>query len=346
MSKSTPTARDWRRLFDAAIEFKKLAPWEWMTDEDIFGVENPKTGEIGYCCVMGALGEHLALGVYLGTRGLAGYFFIRENAGKFSNEELMHVQHCLMVSYEDRDYLSLRERELIKKLGYRFRGRRAWPKFQRFDPGFFPWHLNQKADVEFLAVAIEQSLEVCQRIWKEPDLVMSRAPDYYLVRRARKSGNKIVWEDTWAAPEPIEEPEPELDEKHRMRLNQIKQQNREHFGFIEYDYFYAPMPVQENPSVRPYYPVVHMFVDNDSGLIVSSQIEKSRPEHADIANIFLDWLEEEERLPQVLLVQKSSLYEVLEPIARPLGIQLILTQYLSMMLEARNHMFEYWRKNF
>ncbi|MDV7396592.1 hypothetical protein RZS08_34670, partial [Arthrospira platensis SPKY1] len=59
----------WENLFQAAIDFRDLAPWEWMYDADIFGVEDPETGEIGWCSVMGAAGEVFSLTVYPGEEG-------------------------------------------------------------------------------------------------------------------------------------------------------------------------------------------------------------------------------------------------------------------------------------
>ncbi len=62
-----------KRLYAAAESFRKLAPWEWMDDDRIFGVKNPETGVIDYCGVLGALGEVFALVVYEGPEGLHGY---------------------------------------------------------------------------------------------------------------------------------------------------------------------------------------------------------------------------------------------------------------------------------
>ena len=32
-----PSLHEWKALYEAAIEFKELAPWDWMHDTDIFG---------------------------------------------------------------------------------------------------------------------------------------------------------------------------------------------------------------------------------------------------------------------------------------------------------------------
>ncbi len=49
---AVPLSADWQALYKAALEFKEIAPWDWMSDSDIFGVKSPYDGEIGYCCVL------------------------------------------------------------------------------------------------------------------------------------------------------------------------------------------------------------------------------------------------------------------------------------------------------
>lgn len=48
-----PSLEQWHALYAAAIDLQKLAPWQWMNGDDLFAVENPTTGEVGYANVMG-----------------------------------------------------------------------------------------------------------------------------------------------------------------------------------------------------------------------------------------------------------------------------------------------------
>jgi hypothetical protein len=55
------------------MAIKTLAPWEWMSEDMVFGVQSPETDQLGFVSVMGMLGEHFSTAVYLGPEGLYGF---------------------------------------------------------------------------------------------------------------------------------------------------------------------------------------------------------------------------------------------------------------------------------
>jgi hypothetical protein len=65
-----PTHAQSQALYAVTDRVKAAAPREWMTEGDVFGVQDPDTGELGFVSVMGMLGEHYAVSVYLGTRAV------------------------------------------------------------------------------------------------------------------------------------------------------------------------------------------------------------------------------------------------------------------------------------
>lgn len=137
-----PSREEILALYDAARRFRAAEPWQVMSDADVFGVRDPGTGTIGYCCVMGQLGEYHAMHVYLGGRGIASYHAIRDASGDWADEPcpLNHFlvglsQISLAVEFRDAAEVPREEKARIKAMGLAFRGRHAWPVFERNDPG-------------------------------------------------------------------------------------------------------------------------------------------------------------------------------------------------------------------
>jgi len=205
MNGKSPTLQEWKDLYDAAIEFQRNECWNWMWDSELFGVQNPETGEIGYCCIMGRLGEHFALAVYDGTEGLDGYLKIQK--GEISSEtEAFHIQKCLMASFEDRKFLQDQDLQVIKSLSLKFRGRNAWPFFRSHLPGYHPWILTG-AEAKFLTVAIHQAIHVALRLKNNPEMLIPPADNLCFVRVPHKKEESLMWRDDWLEPEPLEIPE-------------------------------------------------------------------------------------------------------------------------------------------
>ncbi len=339
MCEKEPSIQEWEALYDAAEQFKKEECWDHMSDDDIFGVKDLETGEIGYCCIMGAGGEHFALAVYRGSKGLDGLLKLRYGEVDPNNTDVLHMNDCLMASFEDRKYLDERDRKIIKKLGRKFRGRNAWPLFRDYKPGYHPWFMNSK-DVRSLTTALWQSIEVCKKVEEDPELLYLEEGYSFLVRVPHKEGDEFVWKDEWIEPEHCAfDVKPADVLIHKERLETI---NKEHRGTWEIGVFRSPEGVQEN-SERPYYPKLIMYVEQDSGMILSFFTCDPEDYHEDMVDHFISVLEQSGVLPQNIIATDEEALNLMYPITKEMGIMLFKSDHLEVADEAKNHMFNFYK---
>ncbi|MGH7773280.1 MAG: DUF7309 domain-containing protein [Candidatus Binatia bacterium] len=171
----------WKNLYHSALRFRENECWDWMEDTDIFGVQNPESGEIGYCCVLGKLREVFGLVVYLGTQGLEGYRKIQSGEVDPGDIESLFLQNCLRVFFEDRDQLAKPDLDVIRKLRLRLRRGNAWPHFRSLRSGYFPWYLTE-GEASYLKLALQQATVVAPHVAEESDFLTAPRENHYLVR--------------------------------------------------------------------------------------------------------------------------------------------------------------------
>ncbi|MEJ2209183.1 MAG: hypothetical protein P8129_09125 [Anaerolineae bacterium] len=328
-----PSRQEWRRLYEAATAFKEAAPWEWMFEDDVFGVQNPETGQIGYGSIMGNAGEHLALALYLGSEGLAGFWQMHQ-ADPDTNAFLLLEIPELQASFEDRSELTSQDRRVIKDLGLKFRGRQAWPQFRSYVPGRMPWYLTPE-EARFLAVGLEQALVVARRVYDDPDLLepSDDEGDEYLVRVPTEEG----WTDEWLVPEPVEPPA--VPQPGEQRLAQARENLPLVDAALEVDLFPAPQYVKEDDDPRPLLVYSFLMVDGSSGMILGTDVLLARPDYptmwAEAQAGLLALLERLGGIPEVVAVRDQRLADVLAPVVAGLGARLILSDWLPALDEAR-----------
>jgi len=133
----------WNQLYEAASEFARLKPWDPFDGSMLFGVWDTASKRMGYACVLGDLGEVLALCVYRGAEGFDFHRRTQNNEFQRKPDEAVGLQNCLMVEFADREELEKPDREVIRKLSLSFRGPKVWPRFRSYLPGHLPWYLTQ-----------------------------------------------------------------------------------------------------------------------------------------------------------------------------------------------------------
>jgi hypothetical protein len=334
-----PSSEEWKALYAAAVAFRDAAPWQWMEDSDQFAVQDPESGQIGYCCVMGNLGEHFALAAYRGSEGLEGLWRMRM-AGPAELRDaalILSWQDCLMASFEDRSHLHRRDLEQIKALGLKFRGRNAWPLFQSYRPGYEPWFLTAP-EARFLTVCLQQALEVAERFRQNPRLLPQPSPHgKNLVRVPEKRGDEWVWKDTLQRPAPARRPEaaaPPLDEERLRRLRELPASS----GVLEIDFFHTDISVKGEADERPYFPHLVLAADAATGVILGMQLAPPGQALAALVEQLLQSLERMKMRPTRIEVQRDEAVAVLKPVAQRLRVHLAHTRRLPAIDAARREL--------
>ena len=340
MKKKPPSLQDWSDLYKAAIEFKTLECWIWMWSANMFGVQNPVTDEIGYCHVLGYLGDAFGLVVYQGTEGLEGFSKLQSVETPPDSVETLSYMTTLMASFTDRRAVKKPDLQIIKKLGLKFRGRNEWPLFRNYRPGYYPWYLT-KEEAQYLTLALQQTIDVALRVQEDPDLTTPPNVDLYFVRVPRKKGQSLKWRDEWLKPTPLEPSEVVVEPVDEIRLKKIRKRASRREGIWEIDYFYSSAGIREKGE-RPYFPYLFLWVHSPSTLILTTHLvtpPKPMAEYmAEFSEKFVKLLEDLQYLPKEVRVQNEDLFKVVEPITSQLGIKLRLAHKLPALAATRARM--------
>ena len=346
MNQELPSIEEWEKLYEIASRYKELSPWDLMWDSDVFGVQNPESGEIGYCCVLGRAGMEYGFLVYLGIEGLKAY--LKTQSMKFHPDDMdsldsLHIQKCLNLSFEDRNHLTKKDIKLIKTIGLKFKGSRSYPFFRSFEPGYFPWYLTRE-EVKYLTIALQQTIGVCNRFKENPQMMKPPSPNKYFVRTVKKEGDSLIWNDEWIEPSikgTVEIVDSHIDKEY---IEEIKKKVSMHSQTWESDVFYSPFQIAEK-NKRPYFPYMFLWVDNESGFILNHYIvEPTKQYSSEFIKQFLNLIQDIKIMPERILVRKPDIFVLLQPFASAFGIKLEITKELEMVKEARLHMTEFFKK--
>jgi hypothetical protein len=328
----------WRNLYDAAKKFSNIACWEWMSDVDVFGVQNPESSEIGYGCVLGQLGEVFGLVVYLGSEGLEQHRKIQTGKMHAGSPDFAYSQNCLTLWFGERSDLDKTDLAVVKKLNLKFRGAISWPQFRSLRPGYLPWYLTE-SEAKFLTVSLEQAREVALRLEAEPNWLTAPRKHHYRVQVPVKTAVGWKWESQWLKPAPIEKVKARSYSLDEVRLQRIKRKSQQYPGIWEIDACYAPTPVDGDD--RPFFPYSLLCVDHDSGFIFGTAMAEPSTWQTQFPSEFLDCMENHKLLPRSLWLRKEELRALFAPLAVRLGIQVQAEKKLPNADRAKRAMLKF-----
>ena len=330
---SEASSEQWLALHEAFREYCQAAPWRWFDDTDLVTVEHPSLDNKGYCVVMGSGGMEYGLAVYRGDEGLAGYLALMSGAVEAGTLESMDATNALSAMLADREEVPKADRDIIRSLGLRYRGRGRWPLFQSFTPGYLPWSVEAN-EVEFLTVALRSMTEAALLVESgELNLDSEGGSDLFLTLSFDGSQWRNHWETLLFPVPPLAPDFPDTE-----RLRQLAESTPRTGSVWELSIFYLHAPVREERSGRPHFPVFAMFVHTDSEFVLNEQFMGPGPSDTDRQELLVKLLEALPGLPAEIVVSAPRMAQLVASVTAPLGIELSVGE-TPVLWNARDELF-------
>lgn len=337
------------QLYQLAFAFRKTKLWKSLYESELFAVALP-TGEVGYCSIMGFGGEHLALALYIGNKGLDSFRLLQE-AGvaemhPLKAYEAMLRQDCLQCSFESKDTLSPQELSAVRAYASRhrisIRGANAFPQFMRFRPATHPWPISEQGDIRLLCAALQAVLEVSERVKGGDKLRLGfrEGPAYdRSVPLLTRAGEGFVW-DLHPLPtkQPIQYSEPNLkDELLSARLRKARKRS----GAWVCDVVLVPQPVMEDEASVPIFPYTLLAAVCETGMALPTEIVTNFEGGTEALLRALGNRMLEHGVPKEIRMVNARTYALLKNFAAALKIELVLQPENDLLDEMEMDFFEY-----
>jgi hypothetical protein len=252
-------------------------------------------------------------------------------SGERSAEEAAFGQDALVLSFVDREEVTSSERARLRRLGLRCQRAGAWPQLAGNASHRLPGE-PRLVDVERMALALEELLEVARRGRETEELLRADPGQRRLVRLSRDADGEFAWRDdrrrpSKAAPEPV----PEFDRVRAQRLRQVFPRGA---LVLECDLFPVAAPIAD-PGRAACIPAAPLVVDAGSSLIVHAGLTEPAGRYAWPQQHLMVCFERLGTRPARVSLQRDRPLRAIEPSLRACEVEYEFLDSLPELESAR-----------
>ena len=343
------------KMYESAFRYKRTKLWKNMQDTEVFAVRF-SDGEIGYCCVMGLLGEHIALAVYVGDEGFQSFreMAFREELDFSDDDEFSPSvfdanwafrQVCLQCSFENREELDEWDAENVRKYAkahkIQLRGAHSFPNFSKYMRYRVPCGIGEPEDERRICEALDAASALAELLEtrRKSDIglypidedtetlpLLVPGKDGYTV-----SSTKVPepWEEEWREP-------PETDAESVAELRKLRKK-----GVYACEVLRLPGLLEEQgeSDEAPYFPALLLCVETKSGYIVSMNPAadyETRPES--LRDAFIQALIQSKMCPRAIKARNEEVRVLLSDLCVKTGILLSVDENLPALDDAKEEL--------
>ncbi len=318
-------------IYSFAKELHRLAPWEWMFEDDIFGVRIPGTDRVYFISIIGANGELSAVVAYRGSRALGQFWELHNDYQYLRPETILTIPH-IMLSFHDRNFLSPEQLRQIKSTGLTFRESGAWPVLEETIPGYIP-AVPVDSALPDAAVILEQTLDVVKRTSEEKYLLHpeDRDDEVYLIRETNTKSSGLFWQDRYRTIN-IKPFRFEVTCRENILVSLSVLPARP--IILQLDLVLLTAPVKEEGS-KGYFPFILLAANKKTGIIESMEMLTPHPDldtmYESVPQKVIDMLLSLKYNPLRIEIRSDLLESLLRTILKKAGFKMVRVKELQII---------------
>lgn len=337
------------QLYSLVKKLYQANLWEDYWDNDIIGIQLSNRKEPVFISILGKAEQNFGVLIYRDLEELS-YFFEtskRAEIREFSSiMEMLQTQKCISLNFEDRQEIPKEEYEKIKASGITFRGKKAWPVFTDYKPGYYPYTIDEN-DVPFLIAVFEKLVETANDFRKSLQLYEKEQAIYKILMRTYKKDG-LYEDDFYRVPEAILEGllADEIDhipiKLTEFEMKRAKTQKMKN-TIWELDIDFIGVPVVSADGGRPIFPCLLIVADTKDGEIICSEFIKLGDVEK-IQRIVIQLILAQNGRPPKVVIDSDRQFKIaayLENMLTALDIELVPIQKLPLLSVAKEDMLEY-----
>ena len=321
----------WLRLYELADRLDRLAPWEWMSAADCFGLAVPGMDEPCFAVFGGRPGEFRHVRFLMGWKAFYDFMTRVADASKQTPTWLLEIP-MIELLFIGKDMLFDHETAFLAKLGRAPEDGCGTPVFRTITPGYHPW-LPSAAERAFLEAALYQAFGMAMRVESDGMLLKSRMPREVLLREQDARGE---WRDTWSPVKEIADVEVEV----RLGVQALQALAGKPLApmSVQVDLVFSPLTIGVEGK-RPRTAYILLLVDAVSGMIIAEELFQATKGIAQM------WSEIPERLlevftrlggfPEAIEISSDRMANLLRPLGEMIPFKMVRRERLSLLEKAR-----------
>lgn len=328
------TLKEWRALYDIAIRIKEMKPWEELWDMDLVTILLEGKEEPCICSVMGRGGECYGIGAYIGIESIHN-FFVVANSPDVPSHQLIRYQNNIMCNFGNRDELTNKERNIIKELGLKFRGKNNWIYFRVFEKGYAPYMPNRSEVLELTDILknLYMALGALHKGVK-----VDFEGGHTLMRRFDEERNLwINYEMPVFIPE-VQYNIPVLQDE--ILIKRLKKQPQDS-AILELDIAYLNSAIKERGYDKPLIPRLCVLADVRSGMLLEQIMMTPDDDEVEVIfGIIINYIMQRGK-PKQIIVRDEYISSILTDLCKQVGVEMVISGEMPGIDEFVESFFQY-----